>query len=148
MLVDLLREKWAGVREGLYATIDKFGDDELAFRPAAGAYCAGDLMLHIAHEERIEVHWGLARLLGEMPPAYAPEYSTPSVKAVLAEVHDATLRYVSALDDDALLAPVDLAWGQSSRPVDTLWHVIEHELHHRGELSLMLGLLGRPGLDA
>ena len=27
-------------------------------------------------------------------------------------------------------------------------HVLEHELHHRGELSLCLGLLGKPGLDA
>jgi uncharacterized damage-inducible protein DinB len=29
-----------------------------------------------------------------------------------------------------------------------LWHVVEHEIHHRGELSLILGLLGREGLDA
>jgi len=29
-----------------------------------------------------------------------------------------------------------------------LWHTIEHEIHHRGELSLTLGLLGRAGLDA
>jgi uncharacterized damage-inducible protein DinB len=27
-------------------------------------------------------------------------------------------------------------------------HVIEHEIHHRGELSLKLGLLDREGLDA
>ncbi|MCE7990102.1 MAG: hypothetical protein DYG89_53840, partial [Caldilinea sp. CFX5] len=28
-----------------------------------------------------------------------------------------------------------------------IWHVLEHEIHHRGELSLILGLLGREGLD-
>ena len=28
-----------------------------------------------------------------------------------------------------------------------IWHVLEHEIHHRGELSLALGLLGREGLD-
>ena len=27
------------------------------------------------------------------------------------------------------------------------WHVLEHEIHHRGELSLIHGLLGREGLD-
>jgi uncharacterized damage-inducible protein DinB len=27
-------------------------------------------------------------------------------------------------------------------------HLIEHEIHHRGELSLILGLLGREGLNA
>jgi len=28
-----------------------------------------------------------------------------------------------------------------------IWHVLEHEIHHRGELSLILGLLGHEGLD-
>ena len=27
-------------------------------------------------------------------------------------------------------------------------HMIDHEIHHRGELSLILGLLGREGLNA
>ncbi|MCE5207568.1 MAG: DinB family protein [Chloroflexi bacterium] len=29
-----------------------------------------------------------------------------------------------------------------------LRHTLEHEIHHRGELSLTLGLLGHKGLDA
>jgi uncharacterized damage-inducible protein DinB len=29
-----------------------------------------------------------------------------------------------------------------------VWHVMEHEIHHRGELSLLLGMLGHEGLDA
>ena len=36
--------------------------------------------------------------------------------------------------------PYEIGW--------IIWHVIEHEIHHRGELSLILGLLGREGLDA
>jgi uncharacterized damage-inducible protein DinB len=52
------------------------------------------------------------------------------------------------MTDEALAAEVELAWGGTARPVDMLWHVIEHEVHHRGELSLLLGLLGRQGLDA
>ena len=28
-----------------------------------------------------------------------------------------------------------------------IWHVLEHEIHHRGELSFILGTLGRTGLD-
>jgi len=47
-----------------------------------------------------------------------------------------------------LLAEVEMAWGQRARPIDMLWHVMEHEVHHRAELSLILGLLGREGLDA
>ncbi|HKW58258.1 MAG TPA: DinB family protein [Candidatus Dormibacteraeota bacterium] len=28
-----------------------------------------------------------------------------------------------------------------------LWHVAEHDVHHGGEISLTLGMHGRPGLD-
>jgi uncharacterized damage-inducible protein DinB len=28
-----------------------------------------------------------------------------------------------------------------------IWHVLEHEIHHRGELSILIGLLGREGLE-
>jgi uncharacterized damage-inducible protein DinB len=29
-----------------------------------------------------------------------------------------------------------------------LGHVLEHEVHHRAELSLILGMRGKQGLDA
>jgi uncharacterized damage-inducible protein DinB len=150
MLGELLVSKWRQVRLDLLATIDKFADADLTFRPADGAYCAGELMLHVAHEEAIEMLWGLARRFDEMPPAYElSRYPTAgAIKGVLAEVHAQTLGYVEAIDDAALTSEVTLAWGQEGRPVDMVWHAIEHEIHHRGELSLMLGLLGRQGLDA
>ena len=28
-----------------------------------------------------------------------------------------------------------------------VWHVAEHDIHHGGEISLILGIHGRPGLD-
>ena len=28
-----------------------------------------------------------------------------------------------------------------------VWHVLEHDLHHGGEISLTLGMHGRPGMD-
>jgi hypothetical protein len=28
-----------------------------------------------------------------------------------------------------------------------VWHVLEHDLHHGGEISLILGSNGLPGLD-
>ena len=28
-----------------------------------------------------------------------------------------------------------------------IWHVAEHDIHHGGEISIVLGMHGRPGLD-
>jgi uncharacterized damage-inducible protein DinB len=39
-------------------------------------------------------------------------------------------------------------WGATYRLVEMVDHMIEHEVHHRGELSLILGILGREGFDA
>jgi uncharacterized damage-inducible protein DinB len=107
-------------------------------------------MLHVAHEEEIEVRWGVMRELDTMPPAFnAADYaSVASIVGQLAETHARTVAYLKRLSDDDLLAEAETPWGSRARRIDLLWHVLEHEIHHRGELSLILGLLGRPGLDA
>jgi uncharacterized damage-inducible protein DinB len=150
MLSELLLSKWAQVRADLAKTIDKFADEELSFRPLSGGYAAGELMLHIAHEEAIEIHHGTAQTLAEFPEAYdaASFLDKESIQTVLGEVHEHTVDYLDGKSDSSLEAPLELPWGGSSRPIDMLWHALEHEIHHRGELSLYLGLLGREGLDA
>lgn len=59
MMRDLLLKKWAQVRTGLLDTIAKFEDAELGYRPFDKAYSAGELMLHVAHAEDIEVRYAL-----------------------------------------------------------------------------------------
>jgi uncharacterized damage-inducible protein DinB len=150
MLRDLLSSKWAQVREGLLATIDKFSDGELGFQPVAGGYSVAQLMLHIANEEDIEVGYALARRLDTLPPPPAAARFTTkvSIVAALQESHARTVAYLDGLTDADLEAGAELPWGQTARRSDMLMHTLEHEIHHRGELSLTLGLLGREGLDA
>jgi uncharacterized damage-inducible protein DinB len=50
--------------------------------------------------------------------------------------------------DEDLEIEIEAQWGETYPLIDMIWHVMEHEIHHRGELSLILGLLGREGLDA
>jgi len=145
-----LLSHYGSVREGLLQVIAKFTDVDLSYQPFDGAYSVGQLMLHVAHEEEIELHWGLLRLLPEMPPAPEPSQhgSMGAIVEGLGAVRAKTLAQVEGMTDAALLGEVETAWGQSMRRVDMLWHVMEHEVHHRAELSLILGLLGREGLDA
>jgi uncharacterized damage-inducible protein DinB len=139
----------AKVRAALLETVERFSDSELSYRPFPAGYSVAETILHIAHEEDIEIGFGLMRRLPEIPPPYDPgHYPTrQSITAVLQGSHGSTTEYLTTLTDAGLAREVDLAWGQKSRPLDMLWHVLEHEIHHRGELSLMLGLLGRAGID-
>jgi uncharacterized damage-inducible protein DinB len=141
---------WARVRAGLLETIGKFEPEHHAFRPFEGSYSVREIILHIAHEEEIEVLCGLAGARDAMPqaPSLPDEASEDAVLSVLGRVHGESERYVGALSEADLREEVALPWGARATRIDTIMHVVEHEIHHRGELSLILGLLGRRGLDA
>jgi uncharacterized damage-inducible protein DinB len=150
MRVDEMINHWRQIREGLLLVIGKFDDDTLAFTSFDGGWSAGQIMRHIAQEELGEVQMGLTGELSEWPAEFS-EQAYPDVAAIselLAQIHDHTVDYMQSLDDQSLDEEIQTPWGQRTRRADTLWHVMDHEIHHRGELSLILGQLGREGLDA
>src|SRR6185503_15460009 len=145
-----LTRYWNSVRAGLLETIDKFRDDELNFRPFSESWSVRQVMLHIAQEERGEFACGIAQTLAEFPGDYLPgAYPTrDSIKSLLESVHTLPLAYLQSLSEEDLKREIVTPWGARYRLVEMIGHMIEHEIHHRAELSLMLGLLGRKGLDA
>lgn len=141
---------WKQIRRGLINTIDKFTDEELDHVAYDGGYSVRQIILHIAQEEYGEIQYGITREIDAFPPEY-PEESYPtigSLEALLATVHEETTRYLERVADEDLEKGIEAQWGGTYPLIDMIWHVMEHEIHHRGELSLVLGLLGREGLDA
>ena len=145
-----LLTRWRNIRAGLIQTIDKFQADELDFRPYLTSRSVRQIMLHIAHEEYGEFAHGIAQTLNEFPTEYDPEgYSSKEdVKALLESVHKQTLDYLRELNDSDLSRVINTPWGATYRLVEMIDHIIEHEVHHRAELSLILGILGREGFNA
>jgi uncharacterized damage-inducible protein DinB len=84
----------------------------------------------------------------ELPTPTARRLPTTESIEALEQVHARTLAYLRGLDGAALHTETTLAWGEASTPLMVVQHMIEHEAHHRGELSLALGILGRTGFDA
>ncbi|MGD2041310.1 MAG: DinB family protein, partial [Anaerolineae bacterium] len=122
----------------------------LSYTPVENGYSVGEIILHIAHEEYGEIQYGLTREIAEFPPQFSKdEYQTlQSIQALLAGIHKQTIEYLETLDDTDLDQEFEAQWGETRPLIEFIAHVIEHEIHHRGELSLILGLLGREGLDA
>src|SRR5947207_2694465 len=146
-MLNYFRSHWGTVRAGLVETIAKFRDDELDLRPYAGAWSVRELMLHIAQEEYGELGYGIRQSLSAFPEAYepAPYASVEVIQAQLASVHASSEEYLQGLGDDDLARTIQTPWGATYGLVEMLGHLIEHEVHHRAELSLMLGMLGREG---
>jgi uncharacterized damage-inducible protein DinB len=147
--VSLLASRWQAVRSGLLETVDKFTDGDLDFKPFPTSWTVRQIMLHIAQEERGELGLGIVRSLTEFPAAYDPgDYPTvKAIKALLGSVHATTVDFLGTLRDD-LARVVHTPWGATYRLIEMLDHIIDHEIHHRAELSLILGMLGRTGYDA
>jgi uncharacterized damage-inducible protein DinB len=140
---------WKQIRAGLVETIDKYDIDQLSYVPFAGSWSAAEIMLHIADAEDGWFRHVVTGELDEWPSHYTVEnYPTPAaIKRALADVHRHTEIYLDSLSEADLEQKIETPWGKPILLRWIIWHVLEHEVHHRGELSLILGILGKEGLD-
>jgi uncharacterized damage-inducible protein DinB len=134
---------WAIVRQGLMQALGTLTDEQLDYAPREGMRSLGAVARHIAH---VEEAWFRYWMVGkhEGPPEYTAEDcpTVASIKALLAEVHHRTEAYLETLDIADLDGPFETFWGQKGPISWVVWRVLEHEIHHRGEIYLMLGLVG------
>lgn len=149
MLPEDLFSHWGLVRKGLITVIEKFDEEDLKYKPYPGGWTVGQIMVHIANAEEGWFRYAVTKEIEEWPEGLQFEnYPTrEKILALLDTVHAKTENYLRSLSEKDLSTEIDTPWGESIPLQRIIWHVIEHEIHHRGELSLILGMLGKEGLD-
>jgi uncharacterized damage-inducible protein DinB len=139
---------WKTVRQGLYEAMDLLTDEQLASVPREGLWSLGTVACHIANAEDGWFRYIAAGELDDWPPMEVERYPTiASIKALLEETHAYTLAFLQRLDVEDLERKVTTFWGAEVTLRWIIWHVLEHETHHRGEIYLMLGLMGMEAPD-
>jgi uncharacterized damage-inducible protein DinB len=140
-----LFDHWDDVRRGLMLGLERFTEVDLTFRPAqVYERTVGDIALHIAEAEAGWFHFAMRGEYAVWPMFTRQEYPTwDDIIGLLKAVHDKTLAWLESLDEDDLDLTFTAPWGDEYSYRAIIWHVLEHEIHHRGELYLCLGLLGR-----
>ena len=134
---------WGEVRDGLISALDVLADEQLDFTPREGLWSLGTVARHIASAEEGWFRYVIGRSLTGWPEYAADDYPTvESVTSLLAGVHARTEGYLVTVATAQLQQPVKSPWGPEFPLQWIIWHVLEHEIHHRGEIFLMLGLLG------
>jgi uncharacterized damage-inducible protein DinB len=133
---------WIEVRNGLIAALDKIVDAQLDFTPHEGLWSLRETVVHIAGTEDGWLRSYTANLWHENPPQASDFPTIASLKTLLAQQHAITEAQFAG-NADAIMAKVcTLPWGAQVTMGWAVWHVLEHEIHHRGEIFLMLGLMG------
>jgi len=117
--------------------------DKLEWRCAEGKFTPGDLARHIAATERYvfaeSVAGGRNRYSGcgrELADGY------DRVIQFMEQMHSESMKIFSQLSDDDLQKKCASAEGTPITTWKLLRSMVEHEIHHRGELYAYLGLLG------
>lgn len=139
---------WKKIRKDLMSLLDQFDETEMDYVPFPGSWSVGKIFLHIAETEDYWIHYLIRKEIPDNPRYELKDF--PSIAAIRMKLRVAETRTQTFIDT---LNEPDLDWvfrtprGENLVLNNVLWHVLEHEIHHRGELSLILGLLGRKGLD-
>lgn len=116
---------------------------ELEWRPREGAFSFGDLVRHIAGTER----WMFAENVLGRPsryPGHGRELADgwEAVNAYRNRLHGESLAIFRSLAPEQLAAPCETPGGARLAAWKWLRAMVEHEVHHRGQIYLMLGLIG------
>ena len=149
--LEVIYENWRGYHEKLCKCIAPLTDEQLALQPAAHMWPVGQLAQHIIS---VRAGWFSGTLQDEdaamseymsWGQRESPERSAQELVTALNETRafiEARLqRWTPA--DCAETFPDE--WEGQITHVSRSWviyHVLEHDLHHGGEISLILGMNG------
>jgi uncharacterized damage-inducible protein DinB len=120
-------------------------EEHVEWTPRAGAWTLGDVVRHLAATER----WMWGETVQGRPSRYpgcGPELASgcEGVLAYLDRMHAETVQIIGALTPEELLRPCVTPGGAPLATWKWLRAMVEHEIHHRGQIYLMLNLLGVP----
>jgi uncharacterized damage-inducible protein DinB len=155
---------WETYQRSLVEVIEPLTTEQLALPAASHHWTIGRLAQHII-ANRV---WWFQGWMGEGSPDLAPianwdsadEVEPPpldatemvaGLKATWGMIAEALARWTPTDLGQMFQPPADLSEDERENfPPTTrqwiLWHVLEHEIHHGGELSLALGGYGLPGI--
>ena len=149
-----LHKYWANYQQRLIVTITPLSSEQLAL-PVASHQTIGELLAHMIGAR----FWWFHRWMGEQEPLDLVDWGDEQdlrEAASLVNAFEMTWQMISpavsrwtAADLEHLVPPpASVAAAESAHTREWIvWHVLEHEIHHGGELSLALGGYGLQGID-
>jgi uncharacterized damage-inducible protein DinB len=136
---------WEKVRGRTRRVVDCIPADRLEWTWQAGKFTLGDTVRHLGAIERYMYAENAARRPSRYP-GHGRELAEglPSVLAFLERCHAETMEILRGLSDADLAEKCQTPAGASLGVGKWLRLMVEHEIHHRGQLYMALGILGVP----
>ena len=138
-----LLDYWEKVRGRTQRLVDLIPEDRVEWTWQPGKFTLGDLVRHLAAIERYMYAENAARRPSRYP-GHGRELADglPAVRAFLGRCHAETVEILRGLSDADLREKCVTPAGATLTVGKWLRLMVEHEIHHRGQIYMALGLLG------
>lgn len=140
-------ESWQDYQEALKRAIAPLTEEQMQRRLMPGLRTLGEIAEHIVYGRALWLHHVLGEGASELTPLLRWEDADdlPHTAAEIVHGLELTWRFITV----CLMrgSPTD-AIPEEEVPIRrTIWGLLDHDLPHAGELSLLLGADGLPGVE-
>ena len=140
-------ESWYDYQAALKRAIAPLTDEQLQRQLLPGLRTPGQIAEHIVFGRALHLHRTLGEEAAELAGLlrWADADSAPHTAAEIVQGLDQTWRLIS----EWLMrgSATDAFPEEEVVIVQTIWGLLDHDLPHAGELSLLLGAAGLPGVE-
>ena len=146
MIISSAREfvpYYQNIRRRTNRVVELVPEDRLEWSPTERQFSFGDLIRHLAAAERFMFAEN-ARLRPSRYPGHDRELADgrDAVLAYFERCHSESMEIFGSLSDADLHSKCETPGGVSMAVWKWLRAMVEHEVHHRGQIYLMMGTLG------
>ena len=140
-------ESWQDYQEALKRAIAPLTEEQLQQRLIPGLRTSGEIAEHIVFGRALHLHRTLGEGVAELTPLLRWEDADDPPHTATEILHglELTWRFITG----CLMrgSPTDAISEEEVPTVQTIWGLLDHDLPHAGELSLLLGADGMPGVE-
>jgi hypothetical protein len=140
-------QSWQDYQQALKRAIAPLTEEHLQRRLLPGLRTPGEIAEHIVFGRALWLHRVLGEAAAELTPLLRWEVADdpPHTAAEILHGLELTWQFITV----CLLrgSPTDAIPEEEVANLQTIWGLLDHDLPHAGELSLLLGASGLPGVE-
>ena len=140
-------ESWQDYQEALKRAIAPLTDEQLQRQLIPGLRTPGEIAEHIVFGRALHLHRTLGERAEELTPllGWDDADDPPHTAAEIVHGLELTWRFITGYLMRG--SPIDGIPEAELSIMQTIWGLLDHDLPHAGELSLLLGADGIPGVE-
>lgn len=138
---------WQDYQDALKGAIAPLSAEQLRRRPLPGLRTPGEIAEHIVFGRALHLHRTLGEGAAELTPLlqWGEAGGSPHTAAEILQGLELTWRIITGCLMGG--SPTDAPSEEQVLILQTIWGLLDHDLPHAGELSLLLGADGLPGVE-